>query len=50
MGQALIVLLYLITGAALLLVNWAIWFILLPTMFRQLRDQFRRSRDRKPSN
>jgi hypothetical protein len=45
-----VVILYLVTGAASVAVNWVIWFILLPIIFRQLRDQYRQIQDRKKSN
>jgi hypothetical protein len=34
----------------LVAINWLIWFVLLPMIFRQLRDQVRQLRDRKQSN
>jgi len=46
---ALLVIFGLIYGAALVAINWVIWFILLPMVFRQLRDQLRQLRDRKKS-
>ena len=49
-GMALTILLYSLSGAASLVVIYALWFVLLPMQFRMLRDQFRRSRDRKKSN
>jgi hypothetical protein len=45
--QTVIIVLGLITLPVLLLVNWMLWFHLLPTVFRQLRDQYRRIRERK---
>lgn len=50
MSQVPLILFCLLTGAAALAVNWMIWFHLLPAMFRQLRDQHRRLRDRRQNS
>jgi hypothetical protein len=49
MGTALVILIYALSGAAALAVNYVLWFILIPMSFRQLRDQFRRIRARRIS-
>ena len=50
MRIGLLVISGLVYGAALLAINWVIWFVLLPIVFRQLRDQLRQLRNRKKSN
>ena len=50
MHIALFSLFSLLYGAALVAINWVIWFILLPIVFRQLRDQYRNLRGRNPSD
>lgn len=49
-ATALTVLIYGLSGAAALAINYVIWFILIPMAFRQLRDQFRQRRRRPNSN
>ena len=44
MGDALRVLLYLLTIGALVAVNWLIWFKLVPMSLRVLRDQLVRAK------
>lgn len=50
MGTALLVLFYTLSGAAALAVNYAIWFVLLPMLYRMNRDTVRRTRARRNSN
>jgi hypothetical protein len=50
MRTVLIVLIYVLSGAAMLTVNYVIWFIILPVQFRQMRDILRRIRARRKSN
>jgi hypothetical protein len=49
-GMALTLLLYTLSGAAALVVNYAIWFVLLPMLWRMNRETFRRIRERRNSN
>jgi hypothetical protein len=49
MGTVWVVIFNILYMGALIAVNWILWFILLPKIFRHMRDQFRQSRDRKNS-
>ncbi len=49
-AKALLVIFYIMDIAALSAVNYVIWFIALPMVFRVLRDQLRQARQRKNPN
>ena len=49
LGTFFLILLMVLTGAAWLFINYMLWFILLPTVFRRLLDQLRRHRDQQNS-
>ena len=50
LGTVFLVVFYVLTGAASLAISYILWFILLPMQFRQLRDQFRRIRNRNETH
>jgi len=50
MGVALTIILGLMGIALGLALNWIIWFVLMPILYRQLRDQFRIVRARRNSH
>ncbi len=50
MGTAILIVLGILGIGLALAVNYAIWFILLPIQFRQMRETFRRIRERRASN
>ena len=50
LGTFFLILFYVLSGAALLFINYMIWFVALPMIWRINRDTFRRTRARRNSN
>jgi hypothetical protein len=44
MKDALLILLYVLGFGAAIAINWLLWFVLMPILFRLLRDQIRQRR------
>jgi hypothetical protein len=49
-GTFFLILIYTLTGAAALFINYMIWFVALPMIWRLNRETFQRIRDRRNSN
>ena len=49
-GTFFLIVFYVLTGAAALFINYMIWFVALPMMWRINRETFRRIRERRKSN
>ena len=49
-GLFLKILIYALSGAALLFINYMLWFKLLPMAWKLNRETFRRIRERRNSN
>lgn len=50
LGTFFLILFYTLTGAAALFINYMIWFVALPMLWRMNRERFRRIRARRNSD